>query len=355
LRNALVGMRGAGVVFGALASPLQAQETRFGADLFIYHNRPFGNDAPPPRTEVYAAILTGDVEAPRWRLHAQVRARDQLLREFYPGTIWLQQAWAAYEVVPAAAPATLTLRAGKIDQVMGLIWDGSFSGNIQYFDGLKRNPSFGAEASGALRLDGATLGYTVQFMLDSDPVSGAIPGRDFSTIEGFRNRDGVFARVTAELPTALTADRPPTLTLGVSAAARGVAERNGSGEDVFHVPHLGADAEVRAGPATAYVEWLHRGYGQLPDGLRSSLPGSEATYWLAGARLHHGPFTARYNHSRASYAALDRRDWIHQPGVGYDITSHVHALAEVNIWRFQEPDGPGVFARSLNVVLRLGF
>jgi hypothetical protein len=339
------------VVLGAPAGALQAQETRFGADLFLYHNRPFGNDAPPPRTEVYAAILSGDVDAPRWRLHVQVRARDQLLREFYPGTIWLQQAWAAYEIVPTERPASLTLRAGKIDQVMGLIWDGSFSGNIQYFDGLKRNPFFGAEASGALRLDAITLGYTVQYMLDSDPVSGAIPGRDFATMDGFRNRDGVFGRVTAALPE----DRPLALTLGVTAAARGVAERNGRGEEVFHVPHMGADAEVRAGPATAYVEWLRRGYGQLPDVLRSSLPGSEATYWLAGARVHRGAFTARYNHSRASYPALDRQDWIHQPGVGYDITSHVHALAEVNIWRFREPDGPGVFARSLNVVLRLGF
>lgn len=349
LRTAIAAL----IVALSASAPVRGQDVGFDASLFLYHNRSVGRDAPPPRTEVYAAILAADVTAPRWRLYAQLRARDQLLRSFYPGTVWLQQAWAAWDVF-AASPdesSVLSLRAGKIDHAMGLIWDGSFSGNIQYFDALKRNPSFGVEASGGRDLAGIVVDYTVQYMLDSDPVSGAIPGRDFATMTGFRDRDGVFSRVTLELSRSL----PVTATVGVSAAARGVVVRGDDDEQVHHVPYGGLDAQLRRGAVTAYLEWLRRGYGGLPDELRSSIPGSAATYWLAGAQFQHGPLSLRYNHSRARYSAIDRDDWIHQPGFSYDMNSHVQGIAEFNVWRFRDPDGEDDFARSVNVVLRLGF
>lgn len=349
-RTALIALI---VALSASPDPVDGQEVGFDASLFLYHNRPVGRDAPPPRTEVYAAILSADVTAPRWRLYAQLRARDQLLRDFYPGTVWLQQAWAGWDVVAAASdePSTLSLRAGKFDHAMGLAWDGSFSGNIQYFDALKRNPSFGLEASGMRDMAGLAVSYTLQYMLDSDAVSGAIPGRDFATMAGFRERDGVFGRVTLGLPRSL----PVTATFGVSAATRGVAVRSGADEEVHHVPYAGLDAQVRRGAVTAYVEWLRRSYGGLPNELQNSIPGSAATYWLAGAQFQQGPLSLRYNHSRGRYSAIDRDDWIHQPGVGYDLNSHMQGIAELNVWRFRDPDGEGDFARSLNIVLRLGF
>lgn len=329
----------------------RAQEASLEGALYLYHTRPFGEDAPPPRTEVYSAILTADVTTPRLRIHAQLRARDQLLRSFYPGTIWLQQAWASYDMAPRDSASLMTVRAGKIDQALGLVWDGSFSGNIHYFDALKRNPSFGLEAGGGARIDGLDLAYTLQYMLDSDPISGAIPGRDFSTIDGFRNRDDVFGRITVTLPETL----PITARVGLSAAARGVAVRRELEEEVYHVPHLGADIEVNTGSVVAYVEWLRREEGELPRDLRFSIPGSDAAYWLAGARFHRGAFTARYNYSRARYSTIDRDDWIHQPGVGYDLHRHLHALGEVNVWRFREGTAEDVFARSVNLVLLLRF
>lgn len=342
----LVALAGAGIA----AAPAVAQEASLSAALYLYHNRPFGDDSPPPRTEVYGAIFSADVAGPRWRVYGQLRARDQRLRSFYPGTIWIQQAWAAYDLLPGDETPALALRAGKIDQVLGLVWDGSFSGNIQYFDALKRNPSFGVEAAGAAGVGRVQLGYALQYMLDSDPVSGAIPGRDFATLDGFRTRDDVFARLTlGSVP-----DREPLgVVIGLSAASRGVAERMGDTEDVHRVPHFGADLELRGGPVIGYVEWLTRGAGELPDPLRVGVPGSESTYWLAGARYERGPLGLRYNYSRARYEDIDREDWIHQPGVGYDLNRHIHTLAEVNLWRFREDGVEGVVARSLNMVLVL--
>lgn len=331
------------------ARTARGQDASLAGSLYLYHNRPFGADAPPPRTEVYAAIVSAQLELTRWTLFAQLRARDQPLRAFYPGTIWIQQAWAAYDVVPRDDGPLLVLRAGKIDQALGLVWDGSFSGNIQYFDALKRNPSFGAEAAGSVGLGGAVVHYVLQYMLDSDRVSGAIPGRDFATLDGFRTRDDIFTRATI----GTNAERRVGAALGVSAASRGVAERSGLEEEVFRVPHVGADLELRGGPVVAYVEWLFRDSGELPDRLRASIPGSEATYWLAGARYSQRGLYLRYNYSRARYDDVDREDWIHQPGVGYDLNRHVHALAEINIWRFREGQTEDVFARSVNVVLVL--
>lgn len=336
-------------MIAALAVPAlaPAQEPSFGAGAYLFHYRPFGDQAPEPVTELYAAFATADVTAPRWRIHAELRARDTKLRAFFPGNVWLQQGWASYDVVPGPSAPSLTLRAGKIYQTLGRFWDGSFFGNVHYFDGLKLNPQFGLEAAGTLALGRLALGYTGQLVMDSDRISGALPGRDFETLDGLRNRDGGFGRLTLGLPFGLT--------VGASAASRGVAQTTDATEAVHRVPHYGADLELEWRGLLGYVEWLERRGGELPAGLRGTQAGSEARYWLAGLQGRRGKLHARYNFSRAAYDAIDRDEWIHQPGLGYDLTPGLHGLAEVNLWEFEEPGSRGRVDRSLNVVLLLRF
>ncbi len=337
------------VILAVLALPaaVAAQRSEFSGGAYLFHYRPFGDGAPPPRTEVYAAFAKADVTAGRWRAHAELRGRDTRLREFFPSTVWIQEGWASFDALPATEGSRLTLRAGKIYQTLGRFWDGSFFGNVQYFDGLKLNPQFGVEAAGAVPLGAAVLGYTGQFLLDSDRISGALPGRDFETLDAFRNRDGVYGRVTLALPVGLT--------LGGTGAARGVAVSADGHEEVFHAPHYSADVELARGPFVGYVEWLRREEGDLPMALAATRAGGAATYRLAGAQLALASFHARYNFSRVEYGGFGRREWIHQPGIGYDFTPFLHGLVEVDLWRSADGAAERWLDRSVDVVLLLRF
>jgi len=334
----------AGLAATVLAIPLSAQDVDLDGALLLFHHRPVGEDAPPPRTEVYAAIASATLTQGRWQLHGQVRARDRPLRSYYPGNIWIQRAWVAFDALPGEDAPLATLRAGKIDPDIGRVWDGTFMGNVHYYDGLKRNPEFGVETAGTLPVGSLGARYTLQYMLDSDRVSGALPGRDFATLDGYRNRNSVFGRLDVG---------GGGLTVGTSLALLGVAERAGTTETVFRVPHAGAQVELARSGLTAYGEWLHRGRGDLPDRLREMLPGSAATYWLAGAQLRRGAVQGRYNISRGRYHDLGRTDEIHVVGGGIDISAHLHVIGELIFWNVSPAGDPIPVPRSVNVVLHL--
>lgn len=332
----------------ACTSPLTAQLPDVGGGVYLFHYRPVDLDGAESHTELYAAYATADVARGRWRVHGELRGRDTRLRPFFERRVWLQQGWVAFDAMPREDASALTLRAGKVYQTFGRFWDGSFYGNIHYFDGLKLNPQWGAEAAGALGLGDVTLGYSAQYLLASDRVSGALLSRDFETLDGFEDRHGWTIRGTLGLPQGLT--------VGATAAARGIrATEAARAAETHHVPHIGADAEWRRGPVTVYSEWLRRGAGGLPDPLARSVAGSEATYWLVGAQLDRGRVHLRYNYSGGSYDAIGRREWIHQPGVTLDLNAYARVLVEGNFWSADSDEGPATLDRSLNLILNLGF
>lgn len=333
----------------ALAQGPDGGEASVGGGVYLFHHHPVEPEGADPKTEVYAAFLDAGWERGPWRAVLQVRARDTKLRDFFPGTVWLQEAWAAWDAVPPR----LTLRAGKMYLRLGRFWDGSFFGNVHYFDGLKLNPQFAVEASGRARAGPVGLGWTVQYILDSDRISGAIPGRDFETLDDFRDRHGVAIRATAGLPRGIT--------VGASYFLRGVEEEaaldgeDGAVDAHHEIPHVAADAGWRWRGLTTYVEWSTRGDGDLPARLRGGVPGSEATWWLVGARYDRGRVHLRYNYSRVDYDDAGREDTIHQPGITVDLAPGLHALAEVDLWESSAGGGGFTTDRSLNLVLLATF
>src|SRR5205814_464154 len=100
----------------------------------------------------------------KYGLHIQARARDSKFRPYFDSNVWLQEAYA-FAKTPAGE-----LHVGKIYRRVGLFWDGSFFGNVQYFNGLKLNPDYGAELSGRW--------YSVQYITNNAHVAGSLDGRD---------------------------------------------------------------------------------------------------------------------------------------------------------------------------------
>lgn len=330
---------------------MYGQDISGGAYLFRY--QPVNLEGVDGRSEVYAAFLRARHRASSWELYVEARARDDRLRTFFPGNVWFQEAWVAYHVTEEE-PVTLRLLAGKTYQTTGRFWDGSFFGNLHYFDGLKLNPQWVVEASGTWWADGFRVGYQAQYVMNSDRVSGAFQGRDFETLDGVRDQHGLGGRATLGLPLGIR--------FGVTVFGRGVGLgplRPSAGPDpgTDRTWHLGGDVEFTRGPFTGYAEWTHRTGGDLPAELRRTIAGSEAEYLLLGAQVDRGSLHLRYNASRANYDDLGRVEWIHQPGVTYDLSDHVSALTEINVWTGEDRNGQDdeTLDQSLNLVLLITF
>lgn len=387
MRKATGAERGAAALAAALALLLlpaaaASQEegeatTEVGGGVYLFHYAPLDLEGVDDETEIYAAFVTVDHETGPWRFHAEGRWRDTKLRSFYPSSAWMQEAWAAVELPvegprvgggdrrggrPAAeaSPATLTLRAGKIYTRLGRFWDGSFFGNLHYFDGLKLDPDFGAEAVLEVPAGAATVEARGQWLLNDDRVNGALPGRDLEGVEAANETGGPVAALHVSVPLLgppRGADRV-VLRAGVSGMwERGrvgvgtVTGAGGAARDV-ELEHLSADAELRFRGHSLYVEYT----GRTPDGVPASTAagtaGSSADYWLAGVQLHFPPVHLRYNYSRGEYGTAGFTERIHQPGATVDLSDWLHAIVEYDDWVRSAPgDGDLRLDRSLSLVL----
>lgn len=367
-------------------APADSQETsgafELSGGIYLYHHQPVDVAGADNLTEVYALYLDLDRTEGPWTLHVQGRWRDTKLRSFFPSNVWLQEAWVAYEAplggaAPEAAPAEVTLRAGKLYQRLGRFWDGSFFGNVHYFDGLKLDPEFGVEAALAVPLadGGSQAELYLQGLLDSDRVNGALAGRDFEGEEGLEE-DGLAAGLRVSAPLAALDGRTLRGTAGVSGLAERIEAPTAPGTPRTTLEHVAADVEVAWDEiGSVYVEWTRRasgGPGELeglvpPSGAAArGVAGSRATWWLAGAQAELGPLALRYNVSTADYDDGGFGEWIHQPGLTWHAASSVALLVEYDDWR-RRPHGPPPppvdepvsrdlrLDRSLNVVLLLTF
>lgn len=357
-------------------------DVELSGGIYLYHFAPLDVPDVNDRTEVYALYLNLDRSDGPWTVHVQGRWRDTKLRSFYPSNVWLQEGWVAYTLSPGATGAgeagsagggrgaTLTLRAGKLYQRLGRFWDGSFFGDIHYFDGLKLDPEFAAEAVARAPLAGGRgeVEAYVQGLLDDDRINGALAGRDVETVADARER-GLAAGLRGRLRVAEAGGAPllaavrvsglvsraelPDTMRGLSPGGPGAVFPRVGGRHRT-LDHVSADVEVRWRDLRAYAEWTRRATG-LRGPAAATIPGSRATYWLAGARASSGPFSLRYNFSQGRYDEAGFRDTIHQPGLTARLAPGVSALLEYDDWRRRGPSRATLVDRSLNAVLLLEF
>lgn len=358
-----------------LAPPAVAQQadgddgsaTSVGGGVYLYHYAPLDLPGVEHETEIYAAFVNVDHRSGPWSFHGEARWRDTKLRDFYPSTIWIQEAWAAYRP-PLEVGPELTLRAGKVYTRLGRFWDGSFFGNLHYFDGLKLDPEFGVEAALDVPAGDALVEVRAQYLLNDDRVNGALVGRDLEGITSGNEAGSAVGglHVTVPLlgpPRGAGGDAGDRLR--VRAGVSGMIERGRVGVDAgdpdrplsdVTLDHVAADVEVSAWGHEAYVEYTGRRADGVPPTTAAGPAGSEADYWLAGVQLHFGALHLRYNYSRADYRTAGFHERIHQPGITVDLSSWLHGIVEYDDW--SRSSGPGEVVRldrSLNLVILAEF
>lgn len=307
----------------------------FGGDAYAYEYLPFGITGARPKIELYALSLLANVDRGPWLMFVDYRFRTSKLRPFYPSTTWVQQAYIGYRT-PIGR-----VRIGSFYRRVGLAWDGSFCGNIEYFDGLMLDPELGFDVSGTHSLTRRWgLDYSVQYFATDSGVNGSLAGRDFVSEPGARLRN----EWTTRLAPIWKMSRNFSLTAGAS-FANGTIRRSGLASNIRR--QWAADATL------AYKDWLV--YGEVMDqrvyGPVAEAP-QNATYTLFGTRLTHGRILPRFNYSSGAYHGLNRRrEYILQPGVTIALGYGLSVIVEYNFWRETAVAHPKNLDRSLNLVL----
>lgn len=296
------------------------------------------------RVELYTLgigvdVATTGIAEQRFGFHGLVRIRDTELRDFYDTTVWAQEAYGWWD-----APGG-RVKVGKVYALGGRFWDGSFFGNVHYFDGLKLDPGFGLSYEGAREGNRWEVGYAVQWLPDGDGLNGALPGRDPETFDDIDEREQVRLRLAP-------AWRPRSgyeAGIGVSWARK---ELEDGGFVDSEVRDAALDARLAWPWGEAYAELLSR---DADGSARAVDPELEADYLLAGTRLHWRSLAAYYNHSRVDYDS-GVQEWIHQPGLAWSPAERFVLLWEYDHWTREEADGSrSLLDRSHNIVVEVFF
>lgn len=319
--------------------PRTSLPIHFGGDVYLYQYVPVGVPGAPQKFELYAFSALIDGQHGPWGFHADYRLRTTKLRSFFPDNTWLQQGYVSYQTPWGE------IKAGSFYRRVGLFWDDSFFGNIQYFDGLKLDPEFGLGFEGKHKLEGR-LGakYSLQYFSTDARINGSLPGRDFVSEPGARAKNDV----TMRFAPVWNFNDGISLTVGGS-FARGSIDRDTGPNNQRN--QVAADATLQVGPWMAYGEILR----QTVNGI-VILPPENATYTLVGTRWTQGRFEPRLNFSQGNYHGLNgRREFIIQPGITIKLADGFSFIYEYDFWRSLSPLKNTTLDRSLNFVLHYHF
>jgi len=289
-------------------------------------------------------------------LHAQLRVRDTKLRSFFLSNVWFQEIYA-WKKLSLNGTHVTDVHAGKVYRKVGILWDDSFFGNVQYFNGLKLNPDYGVEFVGTPSVnDKFVVDYSAQFFPNSDSTNGSLPGRSVVDDPVARLHNTFTLRA---VPTWKFNDKD-SLGLGLSALS-GTVERSisgpGSGPN-FNMNQEAADVTLTCGPSISYVELLNQNGEPNDAGHPLSRPGYDtATYILAGTRWQLANWVnARVNWSQANYKGNNSKETEVVPGFVFTLAKNMSMYAEYNYWVLTPRQGPETLIdRSYNLVLVYNF
>lgn len=275
--------------------------------------------------EVYAFLLNVDAHSPdkKWGLHVQSRFRDRKLRAFYPSAVWFQEAYAYWKTDFGE------LHAGKFYRKVGLFWDGSFLGNVHYFNGLKLNPDFGVEWTGRKELSsGLVWDYSLQFFTNNDNINGALPGRDVEsdTIGRLVNT------VTAKFQPEFRLGEKTRLKIGLSGMYGRLQRTTGNG---FTMKQTAVNASLNTGKVTGIFEVLIQDGEALNIKNPFSRKGYDnSTYFLTGLKFPLSKsLRVRLNQSWVNYRGLGLTEMEFLPGLVYQPVENLSLIVEYDHWK----------------------
>ncbi len=258
-------------------------------------------------------------------VHTELRLREQdKFRSFFTGNVWF---WELYAWVDTPAGR---VKAGQIWRRFGLDWDGSFFGNVAYFDGLKLNPDYGLSWENSWTAgDDFKVDSFAQFFIHEDGINGTLPGADSESLAGSSQRNTGVVRL---IPNWVLWD-DSSIALGLSGL---------TGEIVNNPMHVTVPHQVLGAWAVdlTYTKSRWKIFGEVlqaygvrnPERFASGGPSNRTTDLLTGIHYKVGPATLRANYS----AGFDENPYGWQqmwvPGVTIALTKNVDFYADWVRW-----------------------
>lgn len=230
---------------------------------------------------------------PTFGAHAQLRMRDDtVFRSFFDEKVWFYEAYASMEL-----PRWGTFKAGKVWKRFGADWDGTFWGNVPYYDGMKLDPDFGVSWEQTWNKgDRWELDTFAQFFFRDDKVNGSISGADAESDPDREEQNTFVVRVVPRY----RFTKNMALSLGLSGLFGQVAGTSPGVSDET-LTQFAADVEFTWCGLKAFAEYAHS------DGIQNSshyvTGGPSDTYdtLMVGLEYKLGAFTPRVVYSHGEY------------------------------------------------------
>jgi hypothetical protein len=297
----------------------------------------YGTDGVPD-TYRWEAVLDGQLqvsESNTLGFHTDVRYREnEPLRSFISSQLWTQ------ELYGFAKTDAGTFKAGQVWSRFGLDWDGSFYGNVQYFDGLKLDPDWGVawerKFSPTQQL---SIDAYAQFFFAEDKVNGSLVGGDAESADNYRERNTSVVRV---VPT-WSLDEHSSIALGLSGRLGEIEVRGG---DSHHVSGGALDITYANRGFKVFAEMdaingrtnpAHYVTGGPSDAYRDDLAGVEYTFDPLGFV---GATTLRYTFSRGEYENPDGTQDLRLVGLTSQLAKWLTLYVEYVNWDVRAARSP---------------
>jgi hypothetical protein len=278
-------------------------------------------------------------------VEARFRDGDERFRPFFESRAWL---WEAYAWGKFGGGTTV--KAGKIWRRFGLDWDGSWYGNVAYFDGWKLDPDWGASVEHSCRLmEGVVAPMFLQAFFADDEVNGSISGADPESDK--RSKEGV-TFVARAVPT-IKLSEGSTLALGLSGQVGEVENRDNDDK----TSTAGAvDLTWDCGPFKVFGEYLVAQGIRNPTNYVTGGPTSHARVGEVGAAYTWRFVTFRGSVSHGNYDDPGGEQVFYLGGVTVAITKNIDFYVEYVRWDTKVlHGGRSVFEDGFNFVLNWRF
>lgn len=235
---------------------------------------------------------TCDPCGPKFGAHAQLRARDQtVFRSFFDEQVWFYEAYGYVDL-----PRYGKVKAGKVWKRFGLDWDGTFWGNVPYYDGMKLDPDWGVSWENTWRKGNRfEIDTFAQFFLEEDEVNGSLAGGDAESSDALDEKNTFVARIVPRY----WFNTNTSLAVGVSGLF-GTVERRAGGPDE-DLTQFAVDVEFAWCGLKAFAEIAHSDGIQHATHYVTLGPSDVYDSWMVGIQYKWGPFTPRIVYSHGEY------------------------------------------------------
>jgi hypothetical protein len=292
--------------------------------------------------ELLYAFLSGAFRQKGWGARLEVRGREGLFRPYFPGSVWVEEAYAFVDT-PVGE-----VRAGKVQAVVGLE-DETFGGDLFSLNGVNRNPDWGVQVSGSRAFGWHALDWAARWVGQNDHVAWEEAGKGVESDPSAVLRDGLSGRLSFLFNKGLWSLRP-----GLSAATARVVPDDAR-PDYRRTDGI-VDLTATVGPLAVLLEGLARSAPDPAPGEARPLAERDGRAFRAEVRMEFPESVFRYTYSEWRYTGAGSNERIHQPAAVWKGRKGIEAVVEYASRRIRTGDSSRTFnAFRLGLVLRLPF